>query len=167
MKTSLINLISLLLVISSSILLSCKKKATETTTPTPVVTTPVAPAPTPVATAGFKWTESGGAEITADSAYWNTSNGATGIRASKGGFTYYFEINWAGLNNTAVGAKTLNATNGDFTYLNNNVSYSPAANTTLNITAFASDKLSGNFSFAVTGGSVTTLAATFTNLPKK
>jgi phage gp45-like len=158
MKTYILSLAVVLAVVS------CKKKETVAPTPTPVATPAVV---TPVATAGFKWTENGGAEITADSAYWTTSNGATGIRASKGGFTYYFEINWAGLNNTAVGAKTLNATNGDFTYLNNNVSYGPAANTTLNITAFASDKLSGNFSFAVTGGTVTTLAATFTSLPKK
>jgi hypothetical protein len=160
----IITLTTVLAITTLSIALtSCKKKETPAPTPPPVVT----PAPAPATTAGFKWKENGGAEITADSAYWNTSNGGTGIRASKGGNNYYFEINWAGLNNTAVGAKTLKATNGDFTYINNNVYYSPAADTVLNVTAFVSDKLSGNFKFAVTGGTVTAVSATFTDLPKK
>ncbi|MBK6820625.1 MAG: hypothetical protein IPG85_13975 [Bacteroidetes bacterium] len=37
---------------------------------------------------------------------------------------------------------------------------------TLNVTAFASDKLSGNCTVAVSGGTINTLVCTFSNLPK-
>ena len=115
----------------------------------------------------FTWTENGGAVITADSAYWTTGSWGTGIRAFKGAaMANFFEINWATENNTSVGAKTLNV-GSDFTFLQGSAMYTNPAAETLNVTAFASDKLSGNCTVAVSGGAINTLVCTFTNLPKK
>jgi hypothetical protein len=149
----LLNSIVALSILSIAFL-SCKKNTEET--------------PAAIGAAGsFTWTENGGVVITADSAYWTTSNGGTGIRAYKGAnLSNFFEINWTGLNNTAVGAKTLNTT-GDFTFLKLPASYINPTNQTLNLTAFANDKLTGNATVAVTGGTITTIALNFTGLPKK
>nr|MBP6316048.1 hypothetical protein [Chitinophagaceae bacterium] len=146
-----------LLVIALAIcsLSACKKK-----TETP-------PANTPNATASFTWTENGGAVITADSAYWTTGAWGTGIRAFKGaGFSNYFEINWAGADNTSIGAKTL-AVGTDFTFLKAADTYTNPTPQTLNVTGFSNNTLSGNATVAVTGGSITSLVCTFSNLPKK
>jgi hypothetical protein len=142
--------------ILSTAFLSCKKSAED------------APAPAAVGAAGsFTWTENGGAVITADSAFWTTYNGGTGIRAYKGAnLANFFEINWAGNSNTAVGAKTLNTT-GDFTFVKLPIYYINPTNQLLNISAFANNKITGNATVAVTGGTITTLALTFTELPKK
>lgn len=134
---------------------ACKKKTTTT-----------APAPNNVVT-GFTWTENGGAVMTADSAYWVTGAWGTGIRAYKGtGFSNYFEINWATQNNTNTGAKTL-ASGGGFTFLQGADTYTNTADQTLNVTAFDTDKLSGNCTVTVSGGAITTLVCTFSNLPKQ
>jgi hypothetical protein len=142
--------------ILSTAFLSCKKSAEDV------------PAPAAVGAAGsFTWTENGGAVITADSAFWTTYNGGTGIRAYKGAnLANFFEINWAGNSNTAVGAKTLNTT-GDFTFVKLPIYYINPTNQTVNITAFANNKITGNATVAVTGGTITSLALTFTELPKK
>ena len=79
----------------------------------------------------------------------------------------FFEINWASANNTSLGAKALNPNNGDFTFLKSTDSYDISSNQSLNITAFTNNKLSGNFTFAVKGGSITSIEATFTELTKK
>jgi hypothetical protein len=119
----------------------------------------------PVVADGFTWKENGGAAITADSAYWTTGSWGTGIRAYKGGMSNYFEVNWATQNNTSVGAKTLNAS--DLTFLKGSSTYNNPSTATLNVTAFSNDKLSGNFTVSVSGGSITTVEATFGNLAKK
>ncbi len=136
-------------------LVACKKKTTDTNNNTPNNT------------ATFTWTENGGAVITADSAYWTTGAWGTGIRAFKGaGFSNYFEINWAVQDNTSVGAKTLTV-GTDFTFLKGVDTYTNPTAQTLNVTAFANNTLSGNATVAVTGGSITTLVCTFSNLPKQ
>jgi hypothetical protein len=142
--------------ILSITILSCKKSTEEV------------PVPAAAAAAGsFTWKENGGAVITADSAFWTTYNGGTGIRAYKGAnLANFFEINWAGNSNTTVGAKTLNTT-GDFTFVKLPIYYINPTNQTLNITAFANNKITGNATVAVTGGTITTLVLTFTELPKK
>lgn len=118
-------------------------------------------------TAGFTWTENGGAVITADSAYWTTGPWGTGIRAFKGaGFSNYFEINWATPDNTSVGAKTLTV-GTDFTFLKGADTYTNPTPQTLNVTAFNNNTLSGNATVAVSGGSITTIVCNFTNLPKQ
>jgi hypothetical protein len=141
--------------ILSITILSCKKSTEDV------------PAPLAAAAGSFTWTENGGAVITADSAFWTTYNGGTGIRAYKGAnLANFFEINWAGNSNTAVGAKTLNTT-GDFTFVKLPIYYINPTNQTLNISAFANNKITGNATVTVTGGTITTLALTFTELPKK
>ena len=122
---------------------------------------------TPQATSTFTWKENAGALITADSAYWTTWGTGTGIRAYKGGMQNYFEINWASANNTSLGAKALIANNGDFTFLRGADTYDISSNQNLNITVFSNNKLSGNFTFAVKGGPITSIEATFTELSKK
>jgi len=122
---------------------------------------------TTAATSTFTWKENAGVLITADSAYWTTWSTGTGIRAYKGGMQNFFEINWASANNTSLGAKALIANNGDFTFLKSTDSYDISSNQNLNITAFTNNKLSGNFTFAVKGGSITSIEATFTELTKK
>jgi hypothetical protein len=141
--------------ILSITILSCKKSTEDV------------PAPLAAAADSFTWTENGGAVITADSAFWTTYNGGTGIRAYKGAnLANFFEINWAGNSNTTVGAKTLNTT-GDFTFVKLPIYYINPTNQTLNISAFANNKITGNATVTVTGGTITTLALTFTELPKK
>ena len=137
---------------------SCKKDETSSTVTPPVIT--------PTATT-FTWKENGGSLITADSAFWTTWSSGTGIRAYKGGMQNFFEINWTSANNTSIGTKALTANNGDFTFLKGAVSYDISTNQNLNITAFTNDKLSGNFSFAVKGGAITLIDASFNDLPKK
>jgi hypothetical protein len=148
------KIILLLAIVSLS---ACKKKSTTTTPEQTLV----------AATPGFTWTENGGAMITADSSYWTTSNNSTGIRAYKGGFANFFEINWSGLNNTAIGAKSMSATNFDFTFLKGQDSYNISSTQPINITAFNNNLLSGNFDLTVTGGSITNLKGAFTDIVKK
>jgi|GEM_PF-3306362 len=145
---------------------ACKKKDN---------TTPDAPASTTSSTttggstAGvvgtFTWTENGGSVQTADSAFWTTGTWGTGVRASKGGFTNYFEINWTTQNNTTVGAKSLST--GDFTFLKGTATYTNANAQTLNVSAFASNLMSGNFTTAVSGGIITAITGGFTAIKYK
>jgi hypothetical protein len=148
---------------------SCKKKEetpqatnSNTTTTTGGTTTGGS---TTGAPGSFTWTENGGPVITADSAYWTTYSTGTGIRASKGGFANYFEINWSGNNNTSVATKTLAV--GDVTFIKGSNTYGNATTQNLSITAFSNNQLSGGFSVAVTGGSITTLVGGFTSIIKK
>lgn len=118
--------------------------------------------------ASFTWTENGGAVMTADSAKWTTGNWGTGIRAWKATGSYFFEINWDLNNNTSVGAKALTLPYG-LTMLKagSATGYVISAASTLNVTAFANDKLSGNFSVPATSGATTiNISGTFTNIPK-
>lgn len=145
---------SVLLILSSMIIQSCNND--EITAPATVV-----------ATSTFTWKENAGAIITADSAFWTTWNTGTGIRAYKGVMQNFFEINWASANNTTIGTKALIASNFDFTFLKGTDTYNISSNQDLNITAFTNNKLSGNFIFAVKNGPITSIEATFTELPKK
>ena len=133
-------------------------------TPTP------APTPNPTPTAGFVWKEDGGTAITADSAYWTTGAWGTGIRAYKGGMSQFFEINWDTQDNTSVGAKALPA-QGGITYIANSITYTNKYAASLHVTAFANDKLSGNFNVGISSpgasGTVDSVSATFTELPKR
>jgi hypothetical protein len=169
MKRS-INKLLVSAVIISSIFTACKKKEEATpvaTTPTTTTTAPTTTT-TPTAAAGFTWQENGGATITADSAFWTTGTWGTGIRAYKAGMANMFEINWATQNNTSVGAKTLNiGTYSDFTFMKGSATYTNATVQTLNVTAFSGNNLSGNFTVAVSGGSITSISGTFTAIPLK
>lgn len=165
-SVTIINL-SAIAILAAGLIISCKKKEepapASTTTTTGGVTTG-----TQAVAGTFIWQENGGPIITTDSAYWNTSATATGLRANKIGFNNYFELNWAGVNNTSIGAKTMNASNYDFTFLKYNVMYNPTTNQVVNITATSSTTISGNFNVTVAGtGTITSLTATFTGIPKQ
>ena len=128
-------------------------------------TTPTS-TPTPSAKDGFVWKEDGGSEITADSAFWTSWSSGTGVRAFKGGMVNFFEINWDAANNTSIGNKALEPGKG-ITFLKGTATYTNAGAERMNITAFSSDKLSGNFTVTMTGGSIKELTGTFTNIPKR
>lgn len=115
---------------------------------------------------GFVWKEDGGSEITADSAFWTTWSNGTGIRAYKNGMNNFFEVNWDTQDNTAIGSKSISVSGG-FTFLKGSETYTNSGGGTVNITDFSNNKLSGNFSITTTGGSIQTVSATFSNLPKK
>lgn len=132
---------------------SCSKDSSSSSTTTPT-------------TNSFKWTENGGAEITADSAKWVTWSTGTGLRAWKGGMTQFFEINWT--SNTSIGTKTLDAAGG-FTYLKNSKYYINEVSHNLEITAFADNKLTGKITNIVAKKDLNDtllINVTFTNIPK-
>lgn len=140
-------------------IISCKKEKNEpspepTSTPTPEVSK-------------FTWKENNGSDIVADSSFWTTGSWGTGIRAYKGGYTKFFEINWDTENNISSGAKTLDFANYGFTFLDGSSTFTISANQTLTITGSAKNKLSGNFTVTVTGGTLTTIQGSFTALDKK
>lgn len=141
-----------------AMLAACTKDKKSTPTPTPT--------PTPVVKDGFIWKEDGGAEITADSAYWTTWSSGTGVRAFKNGNANFFEINWDVAGNTSVGTKALAAGKG-INFLKGSSTYTNAGGERMNITAFASEKMSGNFTATITGGSIKEVSATFKNIPKR
>ncbi len=153
-------------ILATTLIFSCKKKS-DPTPDTPASTT--SPSTTTGGTTGaigsFTWTENGGPVQTADSAFWTSGTWGTGVRASKGGFANYFEINWATQNNTSVNTKTL--TVGDFTFLQGPSSYTNPANQTLAVTAFTNNQLSGAFTVAVSGGTITTITGGFTSIKFK
>ena len=155
MKNSFLKLSFATLLVCTSFY-SCKKdEAAPAVEETP---TPVTPA------AGtFTWQENGGVTITADSAFWTTGSWGTGVRAFKGGFVNFFEINWDMQNNTSVGSKALNI--GGLTFLKGSDTYNNTTVQSLNVTGFSGNKLSGNFNVAVTGGSITSLSGAFTRIP--
>ncbi len=164
MKKQIITTAALALLVTG-IIFSCKKKD-ETTPEEP---TPTTTGGTTGATGPFSWQENGGAVINADSANWVGGTWGAGIRAYKGGFAKWFEINWSGANDISVGAKSGFGLNyieasgaGDY--------YISATSGTLNITVSTNSVISGNITGAVVGQTntpVTSLTATFTSLSKR
>lgn len=145
----------LFLLVTTCISAACKKEKDK-----PATTTP------PATMDGFVWKEDGGAEISADSAFWTSWSNGTGVRAYKNGMANFFEINWDGAGNTGAGAKDLAAGKG-LSFLKDRDTYTNTGKETLTITGSASDKLSGSFEVAVSGGSIKKLNGTFTNIPKR
>ncbi|MEQ1732073.1 MAG: hypothetical protein ABL940_00280 [Bacteroidia bacterium] len=148
MKTYILSLAVVLTIVS------CKKKEAETATPTPVVvSTPVV---TPVATAGFKWTENGGAEITADSSRF-TAQYSTLI-AFKGG-SVKFEIN---LTAGTVATYTI-GTNNVLTLVGGGANHVATGGSVV-VTANASSKMSGTFDVTMNTGGFTNVKGAFTDV---
>lgn len=164
MKKS-ITKIGLMFLFVSLTFFSCSKDENPTpSTSGGSTTTPVTPPPS--ATGAFTWTENGGSVITADSAYWTTGTWGTGIRAYKGGYSNYFELNWATQDNISIGVKVLPTAIYGVTFLKGSDTYTSSTDQNLNITGSSNNKIDGNFTITVTGGTITTLAATFTGLTK-
>ena len=116
----------------------------------------------PVATDGFRWTDSSGATIqTVDNPYVNGSFNS--IFAVRSGATIY-EIN---LTSTAVGTYALGGASLNSLYYNSTgilvTSFSPTSGN-VEITANAANKLTGTFTATGTGGGVTTVSGSFTNI---
>jgi hypothetical protein len=79
----------------------------------------------------------------------------------------FFEINWSGNNNSAIGEKVISSANYGFTFLKGGTSYSISTDQNLNITAVETNTITGNFNMNVTGGTISTISANFSALPKK
>ncbi len=121
-----------------------------------------APAATSLATDGFRWTDSSGATIqTVDNPYVNGSFNS--IFAVRSGATIY-EIN---LTSLAVGTYTLGGTSLNSLFYNStgslSTSFFPTSGSVI-ITANAANKLTGTFTATGTGGGVTTVSGSFTNI---
>ncbi|HOZ87735.1 MAG TPA: hypothetical protein PL029_08255 [Bacteroidia bacterium] len=121
------------------------------------------PDPTAPGTQGsFTWQPSGGSTVTADSAY------------------YYSQINtifaFKNVNNTSVeivlsslsaGNYSFSSTTGnDFTFVNGSTTYT-AGSGSINITSAANNKLSGNFNVGLSGGAITNMIGSFSDIPRK
>jgi len=109
-------------------------------------------------TAGFKWKENGGAEITADQVYFETAYKT--IKASKGtsgtaGFQFV-EIN---LSAATAGTYTVGSGNAVGTL----AGYSASAGSIV-VTSNASGKMSGSLTTTGSGSGVSSLDATFTDI---
>ncbi len=129
---------------------SCSKKSNDPAPSNNIVSTPD----------GFTWSEDGGTLITADSAFWTSGSWGAGVRAYKGGYASFFELN---LDNANSGNHTLSTSS---TFLKGSDTYAVASGS-LTISANANDKLSGNFEAKVSGGTIKTVKGSFSNLKKK
>ncbi len=134
--------------ISLNLLTACTKKSTSTPTPTPT--------PTPAAT-GFSWTENGGAEIKADSAFYETRYKT--IKAYKTG--KFIEIN---LTDGIPATYSLGTSNAVSMLVAGASTLYAASSGSVIITANASSKMTGTFTSAGTGASVTKLDGKFTDI---
>lgn len=147
-----------LIVLGLSIsIISCKKKTEDTPTP---VTTPTPTAPTSNSTQGFFWSENGNATSQKAATAYFTAQYNTLIATNASGTIV--EIN---LTAGTAGTYTINSSNA--------LTYLPSGNTlvatsgSVIISANTSNKMSGSFSVAFTGGSVSTLKGTFTDIEVK
>lgn len=113
-------------------------------------------------TDGFTWTDSSGSTVqTVDNPY---ANGPfNSIFAVRSGATIY-EIN---LTSLAVGTYSLGGASANALYYNSTgalaTSFSPTSGSVV-ITANANNKLTGTFTAIGTGGGVTTVSGSFTNI---
>ncbi len=112
----------------------------------------------------FKYKINGGAEVRADSAWWQTGSSSTGITVFTGALQS-FEITWAVAYDTSfTGAKQLQA--GGILYF---LSTPPSTNSTgqiLNVTNFDNRFMTGNMQ-ATTVGAATQIEASFNKLSRK
>lgn len=131
-----------------SILASCSKKSPSTPAPTPT--------PTPVAT-GFTWKENSGADIKADSAYYDSRYKT--IKAYKSG--KFVEIN---LTDGIPATYTVGTSNAVSMLVPGASSLYTAASGSIVITANASSKMTGTFNSEGSGASITKLEGKFTDI---
>jgi hypothetical protein len=133
---------------------ACKKKTSD---PEPD------PAPTTTggaAVSGFTFTPNGGSATVADSAFYYQQYNT--IHAYKNGNANHFEIN---LTSLAVATYSIGSGNA-LTYVMGST-YLSATSGQVNITANASNKISGNFNTPLSGGSVASVTGQFVDIPKK
>ena len=146
-KLSSLLLIALFAITS----VSCSDNGDVTTTP------PV----TPVASDGFKWTDSSSStEQTVNNPY--ASNQYKTIFATNTGGSTVYEIN---LTSIAVGTYDVMASGNAFYYRSTTMSspFNPTSGS-VTITANANNKLTGTFTATGSGGGVTSVSGSFTNI---
>jgi hypothetical protein len=110
----------------------------------------------------FTWTASTGQAVTADSAHYYSQ--FTTIFAFKNGNTNSIEVNLSAL---TPGTYSFSSTSGNaFAFVDGSTNYD-ASSGSLTITAAANNRLSGSFNTNLTGGTITSLSGTFTDIKKK
>ncbi|MBC7413067.1 MAG: hypothetical protein H7331_11520 [Bacteroidia bacterium] len=149
MKIYILALVAVLAVVS------CKKKEVVTTTTSSATTTSVT---TPIVSAGFKWTENGGAEITADSSRFSAQYKT--LFAFKG--SKMFEINLSGSSVATYNIGTANA----LTLVSGGANNAATAGD-VKISANASSKISGTFDVTMNTGGLTNVKGLFIDVAVK
>lgn len=140
------------LFLTVSLMVSCAKDETSPEEEEPPVTN----------TGSFNWTLSSGQNFTADSAHCYSS--ITTIYAFKNGNSNSIE---AALSSLGVGTYSFSpATGNSFDYTSGSTTYSGVSGT-LNITANAGNKLSGSFNVNLSGGSLSSISGSFTDIQKR
>jgi PBP1b-binding outer membrane lipoprotein LpoB len=110
----------------------------------------------------FTWTTSSGQSVTADSAHYYSQ--FTTIFAFKNGTSNSIEMNLSAL---SLGTYSFSSTSGNaFAFVDGSTNYD-ASSGSLTITASANNRLSGSFNTNLTGGAITSLSGTFTDIKKK
>lgn len=113
-------------------------------------------------TGGFTWTPSGGTQVVADDFYFITAY--NNIVASKTGNLTSVDII---LDDLSVGTHTISPTKGiTLEYVVSGTTYTGKSGV-VNITSNSGTLLSGNFTAALTGGTITSLSGEFTDLHSK
>jgi hypothetical protein len=116
----------------------------------------------PVAAGSFSWKAGSGATVTADSAYYYSQ--FTTIYAFKNGLSNSLEVNLSAL---SAGSYSLSSATGNMlTFITNATTYT-ASSGSFNITGTANNKLTGNFTAAFSGGTLTSLSGEFDAIPHR
>lgn len=114
----------------------------------------------PLTSSGFTWTDNAGNSTIADSAYYVEQYKT--IKAFKGGSQKIIEIN---LTAGTAGSYTIGVNNA-FSYLTGQELYLAITGSVI-IASNANSKMSGTFTTAGTGASITTITGAFTDIPVK
>lgn len=159
MKKIILN-ITMLSIIGGLSFAACKKKSSDPESEDSSTTTTGGTTGGTPASGGFTWTPAGGSATVADSAFYYQQYNT--IHAYKNGNANHFEINLTALSVASYSINTSNA----LTYVMG-TTYLAATSGQINITASASNKISGNFSTPLSGGSVTSVTGQFVDILKK
>lgn len=133
---------------------SCKKKEQEDSCSTCASSSPVEPQ-------GFTFTKNGGAPITADSAFFIPASNI--IIAYYQGATHRVNIKTS---SQVTGTYSFSITTNKLTYTENTFIYN-ATGGSVNITANANNKMSGDFTTNGSGGGFISVNGQFKDIPKK
>jgi hypothetical protein len=134
--------------------IACKKEA-EPETEEPVDNGPVA-------AGNLTWKAGSGATVTADSAYYYSQ--FTTIYAFKNGLSHSLEVNLSAL---SAGSYSLSSATGNMlTFITNATTYTSSSGS-FNITSTVNNKLTGNFTAAFSGGTLTSISGEFNAIPHR
>lgn len=113
-------------------------------------------------TSEFNWTPDGSSAVTASESYYIPAY--NNIVATRGGGSSYVDIT---LDNLNVGAHTISPSAGiTLEYATSSATYT-AKSGVVNITEKTGTLLSGNFTAALNGGTLTSITGKFENIPQK